>query len=184
MPTSFTPFGGMSDAPANGSLLTPSPQIPPPPTAGPIASTLPIQGADERPPVVEPVVQKPAEGPSDSFIDSIISELNDPSADADPPLDTPAAPAPDKTIVQPPATPPAKPVKPPHFSDPQFWVMMLRGLRDPLIVGMVVALVASPRIQRRLGEFIPFAGETVQSHLLRVGAAVVLYIAISRLIAV
>lgn len=67
--------------------------------------------------------------------------------------------------------------------DGEFWQILARGLRDPLVVGVVVAFVSSPRIQRRIGEFAPlFVGDSVQATLLRAFAAMVVYVIVCRII--
>ena len=71
----------------------------------------------------------------------------------------------------------------PNFSDGAFWGFVLRGLQDPLLVGLIVALISSPRIQRRITAFVPvFIGDSVQSTLIRVFVAIVAYIVLRRLL--
>ena len=73
--------------------------------------------------------------------------------------------------------------KAPSFSDGAFWSFVLRGLRDPLVVGVVVMLVSSPRIQRRVAAYIPiFGGDGVQSALLRLLVGCVIYIVLRNIL--
>ena len=67
--------------------------------------------------------------------------------------------------------------------DAEFWGIVARGLRDPLIVAVVVAVISSPQIQRRLGEFTPLLiGDGIQATLVRAVLAMLLYMGISRLL--
>lgn len=72
---------------------------------------------------------------------------------------------------------------PPSCSDAAFWGYVFRGLQDPLVVGMVVVLLSSPTIQRRITAFVPlFMGDSVQGTLLRLLAGCLLYIAFRRIV--
>lgn len=67
--------------------------------------------------------------------------------------------------------------------DGEFWSIVARGLRDPIAVAIVVAIVSSPQIQRRLGEFMPrLLGDSIQATLLRAAVAMVLYMGVSRIL--
>ena len=65
----------------------------------------------------------------------------------------------------------------------RFWVSILKALRDPIVVGLVVALVSSPRVQRRAADVMPLiiGGDTVYSTLSRVFVGIVTFILIRRL---
>ena len=67
--------------------------------------------------------------------------------------------------------------------DQEFWRIVARGLRDPLVVGIVVALLSSPRLQRRLSEYCPLLiGDSVQSTIVRMSIGVVIYIVVRKLV--
>ena len=65
-----------------------------------------------------------------------------------------------------------------------FWIAVLKALRDPIVVGIVVALISSPRIQRRISALIPIvvSGDDIYSTCLRALAGITIFILIRRLI--
>ena len=65
----------------------------------------------------------------------------------------------------------------------RFWLSILKALRDPIVVGLVVALVSSPRVQRRIADILPviIGGDTVYSTLARVMVGIVTFILVRRL---
>lgn len=65
-----------------------------------------------------------------------------------------------------------------------FWIRILKALRDPIVVGLVVALVSSPRVQRRVADVIPviLGGDTIYSTLARSVVGIVTFILIRRFV--
>ena len=65
----------------------------------------------------------------------------------------------------------------------EFWMTVLRMAREPIIVGVVVCLLSSKRIQQRLLEFVPMVmSDNIQGTLSRLILGMVLYMLIKRLL--
>ncbi len=64
-----------------------------------------------------------------------------------------------------------------------FWVTAFQLMRDPLVVGVVVALLSSKRIQQRLLEFVPMVmSDNMQGTFVRFMVGIAMYMLIKRLL--
>ena len=69
------------------------------------------------------------------------------------------------------------------FCDSKFWYLLVKGLKDPFVVGIIVAILSSSRIQMRVAEVLPiFSGDNIQSLIIRIIIAMGLFILIKKLI--